>query len=60
MAIATLRDYSWINVNVFDAYGSMSIHGSQFVWYRKLWTVFSQYTYINVYTKSRITIVDDK
>lgn len=34
----------------------MSIHKSQFTWYRKLWVFFSQYSYINVFMMTRMKI----
>ena len=36
-----------LNVNPKLAWQAMSIHHSQFVWYRKLFVVFSRYAYIN-------------
>jgi len=53
---ALLRDFSWVNLNVFEGYKAMSVHKSQFVWYRKLWVFLSQYSYINIYSMGRMKI----
>ena len=37
---------SW-RFNVFEAYKTLAEHKSQLVWFRKLFVIFSRYTYIN-------------
>jgi N-acetylglucosaminylphosphatidylinositol deacetylase len=39
------------NPNPLLVWNSMSIHSSQFVWYRKLFVVFSRYAYFNTFQK---------
>ncbi|CAD8060953.1 unnamed protein product [Paramecium primaurelia] len=46
-----LNDNLMVNLNIFKAWRSMQIHHSQFVWYRKLFVVFSRYAYINTLIK---------
>mmetsp|Transcript_21720 Transcript_21720/g.28120 ORF Transcript_21720/g.28120 Transcript_21720/m.28120 type:complete len:272 (+) Transcript_21720:185-1000(+) len=41
----------FLNWNIFLAYNVMSAHRSQFVWYRRLFTVFSRYAYMNSWKK---------
>ena len=33
--------------NVLEAYNTLAEHNSQLVWFRKLFVVFSRYTYVN-------------
>jgi N-acetylglucosaminylphosphatidylinositol deacetylase len=42
------RQIALINADPFDAYKRMAIHGSQFVWYRRLFIVFARCIYINI------------
>lgn len=46
-----VKPIGFLNTNVRDAYKSMAIHKTQFVWFRKLHVILSLYTYINTYTK---------
>ncbi|CAK86263.1 unnamed protein product (macronuclear) [Paramecium tetraurelia] len=46
-----LNDNLMVNLNILKAWRSMQIHHSQFVWYRKLFVVFSRYAYINTLIK---------
>lgn len=36
-----------VNWNIWVVWKAMALHRSQFVWYRKLFVVFSRYGYIN-------------
>ena len=38
-------------LNVFEAYRSLAIHATQMVWFRKLFIIFSRYTYVNSFTR---------
>lgn len=40
-------NFIFLNVNPFTAWKAMKLHYSQFVWYRKLFVIFSRYAYIN-------------
>lgn len=40
-----------INLNILKSYVAMSKHRSQFVWYRKLFVLFSRYSYVNTFRK---------
>ena len=51
-----LRTYSWHNWMWIDGYRCMSMHKSQFVWYRRLWVFFSRYNYINTYERKLLRI----
>jgi N-acetylglucosaminylphosphatidylinositol deacetylase len=42
-------EFAVINFNPFLAWKAMSTHNSQFVWYRKLFVVFSRYAYLNTF-----------
>ncbi|CAD8081211.1 unnamed protein product [Paramecium sonneborni] len=46
-----LNDNLMVNLNILKAWKSMQIHNSQFVWYRKMFVVFSRYAYINTLIK---------
>ena len=37
----------WTDFNIRDTYKGLAIHKSQFVWYRKLFIIFSSYAYLN-------------
>eukprot|EP01015_Nassula_variabilis_P035847 TRINITY_DN9106_c0_g1_i1.p2 TRINITY_DN9106_c0_g1~~TRINITY_DN9106_c0_g1_i1.p2 ORF type:complete len:110 (-),score=34.40 TRINITY_DN9106_c0_g1_i1:184-513(-) len=41
------KDFLYLNFNLFYSLKAMSIHKSQFVWFRKLFVLFSRYTYLN-------------
>lgn len=45
------KEFGFINRNPTTTYKLMTIHRSQFNWYRKLHTLFSGYAYFNSYTK---------
>ena len=36
-----------VNWNPLAAYRAMAAHASQFVWYRRLFVIFSRYAYVN-------------
>ena len=40
-----------VNVNSKLCWDAMNTHYSQFVWYRKLFVVFSRYAYLNTFVK---------
>jgi len=40
-------DHTMVNLSLWKSYKAMKIHYSQFVWYRRLFVIFSRYTYIN-------------
>ncbi|CAG9330309.1 unnamed protein product [Blepharisma stoltei] len=51
-AILSFRnDYVFLNVNLFTTWKAMATHHSQFVWFRKLFVLFSRYGYINTLAK---------
>jgi N-acetylglucosaminylphosphatidylinositol deacetylase len=54
--VALLRDFSWVRLNYISAWQAMKFHSSQFNWYRKLWVVFSRYTYVNTYCLRRVRL----
>jgi N-acetylglucosaminylphosphatidylinositol deacetylase len=39
--------YHYIALTPFTSYRAMMLHHSQFVWYRKLFSIFSSYAYCN-------------
>ena len=39
-----------LNWNVFAVYHAMSLHKSQFVWYRRLFIALSRYTFVNTFS----------
>jgi len=41
----------FLNLNLFLNWKAMASHYSQFVWYRRLFVVFSRYTFINTFEK---------
>ena len=42
-------DFLFVKLNLYSCYKAMSIHQSQFVFYRKLFILFSRYSLINTY-----------
>lgn len=46
-AISSKNDYVFLNISPLIAWKAMALHQSQFVWYRKLFVVFSRYAYLN-------------
>jgi hypothetical protein len=54
--VALLKDFSWMRLNYISAWQAMQLHASQFTWFRKLWVVFSRYTYINTYQLRRVRL----
>lgn len=42
--------YVVVNFNIIKSYSSMRIHYSQFVWYRRLFILFSRYSYVNTFS----------
>jgi N-acetylglucosaminylphosphatidylinositol deacetylase len=40
-----------VSADPFSSYWAMKAHASQFVWYRRLFVVFSRYAYMNSLTK---------
>lgn len=41
-------DFTYLNFNLFETWRAMKTYRSQFVWYRKLFVLFSSYGYVNV------------
>ena len=41
------NDLNFYNFNVFENWKAMNMHYSQFVWYRKLFVLYSRYSYFN-------------
>jgi len=39
-----------ITLNILHIWKAMAAHSSQFVWYRRLFVIFSRYTYVNTFT----------
>ena len=50
-AFLTGSNYIYVNLSPLVAWRAMEIHHSQFVWFRKLFVIFSRYAYINVLVK---------
>lgn len=48
----------YINMSPYQTYQAMLAHWSQFVWYRRLFILFSRYTYVN--TLQRVGKGDDR
>ena len=44
-----LSAFLFLDLNIIKAYRTMSLHRSQFVYYRKLFMIFSRYSIINSY-----------
>lgn len=44
-----LADFMFTKFNPIASYRTMSKHVSQFVWYRRLFLIFSRYGYVNTY-----------
>lgn len=44
---APFNDYLYVTLKPWVSYYAMKAHYSQFVWYRKLFVVFSRYTFLN-------------
>ncbi len=44
-------EFLFIQFNPFRMYSTLSIHESQFAWYRRLFILFSRYSYFNSYGK---------
>ena len=51
--VSLLDSHIYLNFNMYKNYKAMAIHHSQFVWYRKLFVIFSRYGYINTLEKIR-------
>lgn len=49
MLCSMLGDFLFTKLNPWSAYQAMSVHKSQFVWYRRLFVLFSRYSYVNTY-----------
>lgn len=49
LPLSSRSDYAVINFNPLLAWRAMSTHASQFVWYRKLFVVFSRFAYLNTF-----------
>lgn len=43
--------FNFYNFNVFKNWKAMRMHYSQFVWYRKLFLLYSRYSYFNNLTE---------
>lgn len=42
-----MRELNYYAFTPYHSYKAMMLHSSQFVWYRKLFTIFSRYAYLN-------------
>ena len=49
LPFSSRSEYAVINFNPLLAWRAMSTHASQFVWYRKLFVVFSRFAYLNTF-----------
>ena len=47
LLLSLSEDMLFVNVNIGLAWRAMAAHYSQFVWYRKLFVLFSRYGYVN-------------
>jgi len=45
--LCPLDDHIMVNLSMWKSYKAMKIHFSQFVWFRRLFVIFSRYTYLN-------------
>ncbi|RHX96847.1 hypothetical protein DYB25_010098 [Aphanomyces astaci] len=43
----------FVSFTPWENYNAMALHHSQFVWFRRLFVIFSRYTYINTFTQLR-------
>lgn len=43
-----------VNVRPWRVHAAMVAHASQYVWYRRLFVVFSRYTFLNTITKIQL------
>ena len=48
-------DYQLCTLNPMDTFNSLAMHDSQFVWFRKLFVVFSRYTWWNSFDVYKLT-----
>lgn len=48
-----LSNFLFAKFSPLAAYRAMSVHRSQFVWYRRLFVLFSRYSYVNTYAGYR-------
>jgi N-acetylglucosaminylphosphatidylinositol deacetylase len=60
LPIAILKTFSWLEFSPRKAWIAMSRHRSQFVWYRRLWVIFSRYQYINTYQRAYIKVSEEE
>jgi len=44
-------DYMDISLNVSQVYNAMTLHKTQFVWYRRIFVLISRFSYVNTYTE---------
>jgi N-acetylglucosaminylphosphatidylinositol deacetylase len=44
-----LSNFLFVKFSPIAAYRAMAVHRSQFVWYRRLFVLFSRYSYVNTY-----------
>ncbi len=42
-----IDEWSCFKFNFIEAYQTLALHETQMVWFRKLFIVFSRYTYVN-------------
>jgi hypothetical protein len=54
--IVPFKEFSFVRLNYFHGLKAMAVHKSQFVWFRKLFVLFSRYTYINTFQMRRVKI----
>eukprot|EP01080_Neovahlkampfia_damariscottae_P007185 gene7185-11497_t len=48
------NNYTFFSPLIFNGYNSMSKYQSQFIWFRKLFILFSKYSYVNTIQKIKI------
>ena len=46
-----LDEWQSFRLNACQAYANLARHESQMVWFRKLFVIFSRYTYVNSFTR---------
>lgn len=44
-------EWQAFRINAFEAYMTLAQHTTQLVWFRKLFIIFSRYTYVNSFTR---------
>jgi N-acetylglucosaminylphosphatidylinositol deacetylase len=54
LLLVPFKEFSWVRFNYFHGYNSMALHQSQWVWFRKLFVLFSRYTYVNTFRMKKL------